>query len=234
MSENGKSVGPGLMVGLGIGVTGYFIYEGDRVAAIALTIVLLSALFGHWIKGSRLIGLTCGLVAAVALAPPLIESCEQTFADWFGTSGLINQILSTSVIGGLILLAVAKILHFFLIRHLLDRASPDTFNRRIGFVIGACEGVILCMFLIGGVMNLEPRAKQRLMSGSNASDNLVVRRLCGHVVEYAAMTRASAVGRLIADFEFFEEFALLEPLRDKLRLPEAEAELAIDETPASG
>jgi len=220
-------------VGCGFGVAGYFVYEGDRVTAVVLTAVLLFALIGYWIKGSRLIGLTCGLIAAVVLAPPLIESCEQTFADWFGTSGLINQILSVLVVGGLILLGVAKILHFFLIRHLLDRASPDTFNRQIGFGIGACEGVVLCVFLIGGLMDLEPRAKQALYSGSNATENRVMRRLYGHVVKYAAETRGSAVARLIVNAEFLEEFALLVPLRDTLRLPDEESELVIDETQAS-
>jgi hypothetical protein len=129
------------------------------------------------------------------------------------------------VVGGGILFGISKLLHLFLMRDLLERQSPDTFNRVSGFGIGAFEGVVLSMVMIGALMNLEPAAKQHLFNSDPKTDNLVMRTLSQKVVDCASQTRDSAVGRLIADVEFLEQFKILKPIHDALGHPGRELAL---------
>ncbi len=225
-----------LTFGICCTVVGYFLSQGDHVTAVALIVMFFSALIGYWLKASRLVSLSCGLVTAALLAPPLGRSCELTFADWFGMSGMTNHVLSLFVVGLWIMFGVAKFVHWLVMRRCLERPKMGTFNHLAGFGIGAGEGAILSLILVAGLLALEPIAENRLGVDAQESDNLVVREIAEQVVEYAEQTRESALGRLIVECSLFQHFSPLQKLREDLRglsvtwtSQPSQSELAIDE-----
>ena len=88
------------------------------------------------------------------------------------------------------------------------------------------------MIVAGGLLALEPIAKNRLASGASLRDNLTLRAIAKQVAEYGEETRGSALGRLIADCRFSPREDLPDDLRG-LSHPWTKApsrsELAIDE-----
>jgi len=226
-----------LIVGALGAAAAYFVYRGDSITAFAFAVVIGTGMFGYWIKASRLVSLSIGLICAVVFGPPFASSCEVTFADWFGTSGVINTVLCLLIIDGWIFFGVAKVVHWYGIGRLFQRPSPDTFNRLAGFGIGAGEGAILSICVIVAILSIEPAAQRYLFAASDTKGkNLVVQKMSQQIVDYAGQTRDSALGGPLLDYGLFEALALLKDLSYEMMGPDpykidrpASSELAIDD-----
>ncbi len=112
---------------------------------------------------------------------------------------------------------VAKLINWLVVRYYLERPSLDTINRLVGCGIGASQGAILSLIVAGGLLALEPIAKNHLAFGAPMRDNLISIKIAERVAEYAEQTRGSALGRLIADCNLFQNLAPLNELHDDLR-----------------
>jgi uncharacterized membrane protein required for colicin V production len=143
------------------GSAGYFAYERDFVLAGICLVTGLSAFSGYRM------GLVCVLTwviaigAAIRLAPSLGQEHELHFQEWLGTTGLLNRFVSIGVVGVLISFAVSTVLIVVTGRLLKKRQKLDDLNRWLGFSIGAIEGLLVCLFFLGGMLVIEPIEQQR-------------------------------------------------------------------------
>ncbi len=194
----------------------YFLTQDDKMTAAALTTVIVSALIGYGLKASRLLSLLFGLSVASLVAPLLAPFCESTLAAWLVTSDFTRRLLSFAVPG----LAIAAVVSFALRRLLVKCRSEQpwvsTFDRVSGFVIGAVQGAALSLLVIAGLLVLDPLARQRQQADTQLRDHKMARVWAEKIVNYAALTRESAIGPLVAEYNPFDYLQPLKEFRHEL------------------
>lgn len=196
------------------GIVGYFVAHGDHITAFAVIALVLSALSGYCMMASRLLCWHAGLVAAGLLGSILIQFCRPALTAGLGTSGFA---LSVIVSGMIVALATTAALRRLIVRFFSAGPSLEAVNRWAGFGIGAGQGAILCGLVLGGLLVLEPIAKDRLFNDDHARDNKIPQVLAAKVVEYAGKTSESAIGPTVAHYNPFRLLPPLEELRNDLR-----------------
>ncbi len=189
---------PWLLSGVGcLAVSGYFWKEGDGVTAVAVIVLTLSTMTGYNMKASRLFCLDCGLAAA-ALLVFLTSFFRATLTAWLGTSGSVAIVSLASVF---VAFKVTAALLRYIAEHGDRRQSLEAVNRWAGLGLGASQGAILCALVLGGLLVLEPIARQRLAAAGR--DNKIAKVITERVVDYAGKTRASAIGPTVAKYNPF-------------------------------
>lgn len=193
------------------GVVGYFASQGEHVIAAALIGTTLSALSGYCLTASRLARWYCGLAVAVPLTLTLGLFFRPTLVAWLGTSGWVLSLVVTAMA---VTLATARALRWLIVNRFAARPSWQPFNQWAGFGIGAGQGVVLSMLVLGGLLVLEPMAIDRLGSAAAADDHRLARVVAAKVVEYAGQTKASAIGPAVATSNPFQHWS---PLKEWCR-----------------
>ena len=214
-------------------VAGYFWAHADYVTALTVIALSLSALAGYSMMASRLLCLDCGLVAAALLTALLGLFCRPTLTAWFGTSGSVLIVMVAAVV---VAFAVTMALRRLIVEHCPERPSLEALNRCAGLGIGAGQGAVLCALVLGGLLVLEPIAKDRMAADVQGQDHKIARVLTAKVLEYAEQTRQSAIGPSVAEYNLFRQWSPLEQLSDDLRVlrhpltrTPSQTERAIDE-----
>lgn len=217
MNENRKPASWPWFISVGgcFAVAGYFLANADQVTAATVIALTLSALTGYSMRASRVFCVDCGLVAALLLTGLLGLFCRPTLTAWLGTSGSVLLVL---LAGGAVAFAVTVALRRFMAEHCPERPSWQAVNRWAGLVLGAGQGAILCGLVLGGLLILEPIARQRLAADTQGRDNKIAKVLTEGVLNYAEQTRDSAIGPSVAEYNLFRHWSPLERLGGELRL----------------
>lgn len=139
----------------------YFVIQGDHVLAAALAVTGIASFGGYRTGSVYIAGSLIGIGVAIALAPSIGRSQEMRFAEWFGTTGVTNRIVSIGTVGVIISFVVSMIVFFVGGMFLANRPRLDTLNRWIGFAIGSLQGAFAVLLFLGGLMVLEPIEKER-------------------------------------------------------------------------
>ncbi|WP_167546982.1 CvpA family protein [Stieleria maiorica] len=174
--------------------------RGDSVTAITIVITALAGWGGFKMGFGRIAASVVALVVAVAYAPAMGMQYQDAFAQKFGTSGLTNRFLCIAAIGVLISLVTTILITIIGNRIFLKRRKFRWANHFAGFAVGLAEGVVICYFLLGGLISL-----QMWQRGDDIRENAVAMA----VDEWASRTRQSRLGPFIRDNNPFERFELL-------------------------
>ena len=151
-----------LLVGLVFfGPAAYAVWQGDAILAAALGIIGMAGFIGHRMGAANLFGSFLAIGIAIWLAPSIGYAQEHRFAEWFGTSGLTNRILTVGTIGVVISLLVSITMIIAAGLFFAKRPRWETANHGLGFVIGIVEGGLAVLLLFGGLLVLEPGQRER-------------------------------------------------------------------------
>jgi uncharacterized membrane protein required for colicin V production len=198
------------------GAAGYVWWLGDHVAATALAAITIMGFGGYRVGATRIAGFLIGLATAVVYAPGFGGALEANFAEWFGMTGLANRIASVGAVGiGITLAAmiVAAILSRFLFgKRPLLRAG----DRWIGFGVGTLQGAIVMLLLLGGMLEVEAMAKQRVES--RIADDELRHAVAVQVVKVAEKTRESRIASLVSTYNPFDRVPQLRSLRRRVQV----------------
>jgi len=174
------------------GPAGYCFTQGDYVLAAVIGFTGLAAFSGFRIGAIAIAASLAGIAAAITYAPELGIQQEWRLTEWFGTTGLLNRLIAIGSAGLLIGLAVLIVTQIVCGQFLRRHPSMNRSNRWLGFGVGTAEGLLAMLFLLGGVLVLEPIERERTANASVQSPS--VQRLSTWVVVAAEHTRRSNIG----------------------------------------
>ena len=190
----------------------YFGYEGDYVVAAVCSVSGLTAFMGFRIGAVAILGSIGAIAVAIAFAPEIGYSQEFRFTQWFGTTGLLNRFLCMGVIGVAIALGVTGVVMFVARKSFRKRRFLDRVNRWSGFGIGVVEGLVVCLFFLGGMFVIDPTDKAHAQSQStNESTEPILARAISKVTE---STRSSRLGPFVEENNPFVHFPELNKVEE--------------------
>ncbi|HUG70614.1 MAG TPA: CvpA family protein [Pirellulaceae bacterium] len=203
-------------IGLFTAGISYFWIQGDLVTAAVLAVVMVTGLSGYRMGAAKLSGLFAGAAAAIAYAPAWGKVCEPTVAELLGTTGLITRSVSMGTIG--IGIMVAAMIALTITGRVLveDRPRLEALNRWFGFLLGGVQGVGIMLLLLGGMLIVEPMAKQRV--AARTADGEFAREVSERIVQIADQTRDSEVGSIVVEYNPFQRVPQLDRMQESMKL----------------
>jgi uncharacterized membrane protein required for colicin V production len=194
----------------------YFGREGDYVVAAVSVIAIVSAFSGYFTGAAWMLASLVGIGAAFTFAPSLGYTHEMRFSEWFGTTGLTNRFMSVGIVGILISTVVALVLMKITGRMIESRRGLESFNRFLGFGIGAVQGPAAVLFLLGGFLVIESMEQERAghLGPSVVADKPLVSKL---MLKTNELTHESLLGPTIVEYNPFTRIPQLDKLADVQR-----------------
>jgi len=209
---------PSLLATVAAGV--WFIRQDDPVAAGATVFVSLCAATGFSLGATGLLQTLAALALAVWLAPLGAPFIEDRFATWFGTSGLTNRFLCVALLAVTISLVVT-VVGSLLSRVLVSRRRKrQYFDRHLGLALGAAEGGVVVLLLLGGVVTFDAVLERR---GDAGVDGRPQNRYAAAIGTVAEETRGSVLGPIVRRYNPLRRVPML---RDVPRIPDTVATLS--------
>ena len=152
-----------LLVMLGVlGLFGYFCNQSDWISAGA-TLAVGFAGFGGFRTGAiKALALLASATATFYLAPYLGMQIESTFSNWVGTTGVANRVYSILATGLVTFLLTSIVTIKLGNRILKGRSKLTLLNHWLGFALGAIEGGIVVVILLGGMVTIQQVNAERL------------------------------------------------------------------------
>lgn len=217
-NHNGSGVSAWLiLLGLLGSATAYFCSQDDYLAATTLVAITIAGFSGYRVGALKLVGFIGGVAIAIAYAPVLGRQLEPQFAEWLGTAGLTNRALSIGVVG-LGITIMATIVFAIISRHLFDeRPRLDACNRWFGFGIGAVQGMLVVLIIVGGLLVLEPTVKKRV-AARESNPNKFSLAVAERVLDVTKQTRSSAFGEAVIANNPFEQVPQLAKVQRSVRV----------------
>ncbi len=194
------------------GGAAYFVSQTDYVLAAFLAATGIAAFGGYRAGAVRIFGTLIAFTAAILVAPSIGMGNEERFAGWFGTTGLTNRVLAIGAVGILISMIVSMITFLVAGMFLAKRPKLDSANRWLGFGIGAAEGMIGILLLLGGLLIIEPTLRDR-MAKLNAADAQRA-RVANWVLAVNDNVHSSRVGHLVEQYNPFKLVPQLNKLEE--------------------
>jgi hypothetical protein len=179
----------------------FFACNGDYVLATVCAVAGVAAFSGYRIGVAAIVGSIAAIVAAIAYAPSLGYEQELRFTQWFGTTGLLNRFLAVGVIGLGITFAVTGLAALVARRVCRKYAGFDSLNRWCGLGLGAVEGLIACLFFLGGMLVIVPTEKE--LTEMRSADNTCGQFLSKAILATTEHTHASRLGPIIEEYNPF-------------------------------
>ena len=201
----------------GCGIT-YFWAHADHVTATALVAVTIAGFSGYRMGAAKLIAFFGGLALALIYAPTFGQQLEPKFAEWFGTEGFANRMLSMGAAGIGILMAFALMVRLLTRRLLEERPLLQGLNQWGGFSFGVVQGAGVVLLMLGGLLIVEPMVKNRLYSGRGSGSSKMQKAVGRRLMEIAEQTRQSAVAPWVLAYNPFEQVPQLERLHLSMKV----------------
>ena len=212
-----------LLFGAATGAAIYFSTQGDYGTASAIALMSVALRTGYRAGAATFLGLFAGGALAMVAAVPLGKAAAPLFASGFGTEGLTNRLLSVGAMGGVLIL-VAMLSVRYAVRQLIRQKPPLQFcDRWCGLACGGIQGALLVMIVAGGMIIIEPLARDELLIRS-AADRSTSRVVSEQVVMVAEATRTGKLGPLVDAYNPFTRIGPLTFLQhavEVLRCPDA-------------
>lgn len=204
------------MVGLFAAGISYYWMQEDHVTASVLAAVMVAGFSGYRMGAVKLLGFFGGAATAIAYAPDWGRSYEQQVAEFLGTTGLTSRVVGIGAIG--IGITLGTMIGMAIISRVLfeDRPVLESINRWLGFLFGGAQGTGIVLLLLGGILLVEPMAKERVAARTEGS--AFAHAVSKRVVKVAAQTRASQVGPTVMEYNPFERIPQLARLREHMKL----------------
>ena len=207
-----------LVLGMcGCGIT-YFWAYADHVMAIALVAITIAGFSGYRMGAAKLFAFFGGLALAFFFAPTFGRQLEPKFLEWFGTEGFANRMLSMVAVGIAILMTFAITVRLLTRRLLEEWYLLQGLNKWGGFSFGVAQGAGVMLLLLGGLLIVEPLAKNRLYSSSASGNSKMQKAVVQRLIEMAEQTRSSAVAPWVLAYNPFERVPQLETLHRSMRV----------------
>jgi len=191
-----------LLVFCFLGLFGYFCNQSDWISAGA-TLAIGFAAFGGFRTGAlKALALLASATATFYLAPFLGILFENTFSNWVGTTGIANR-LYTVVATGMVIFVITLILTIkFGNRLLKGRPKTTLLNHWLGFLLGAAEGAIVVVLLLGGMVTIQKVNADRLSERIPPTGRA---KLLAEILDItSAQTKSSRLAPVVARFNPFE------------------------------
>ena len=185
-----------------LGSFGYFCNQSDWIAAAA-TLSISFAAFGGFKTGAVKALAFLGAAAATFYAAPFLGiQLENTFSSWFGTTGLKNRFYTILAIGLVVFLLTLIITIKFGNRLLKERPKTTLLNHWLGFLLGATQGLIVVVILLGGMVTIQQVNAERLSERIPPTGRAkLLTEILDKTSEY---TKASHLAPIVERFNPFE------------------------------
>lgn len=195
------------------GLAAYFWAQGDRVTSAVVGLVAVTGLAGYCLGAAVIVAFLAALAASSLFATKLAEIFEPSVGDFFGTSGVFNKILSASI--GCIVVSFVAMLVFEIVwnRLLGRRGHLRAFNQSLGLSLGAIQGGVLALLILGGILVAEPYARTVARSEVENVRGFVGQCTADSVVKVGQASRRSPLGPFVQQFNPFERLPQLRRLR---------------------
>ncbi|MEM1069479.1 MAG: CvpA family protein [Planctomycetota bacterium] len=179
----------------------FFKLQGDVITASVLTVSGMAAFAGYRSGALSIFALFGSATIAFWFAPSLGMSLEDSFSSWFGTTGLTNRM--ASILGiALAIVLFGAVLSLLVRRRLRRWPKLTAVNQWGGFSIGAIEGGLVMFLLLGGILMIEPRERERApqRDPQDARGQMISR----FILRTSAQTRQSLLGPTIVRYNPFK------------------------------
>jgi len=156
--------------------------QGDSVAAVAVILVAVGALFGFWRGIVGTVISLIGFVAAYLTAPQLGVAYEQLTTDRLGTTGILNRAVTIGL-AGIVVFVVFKLVSSLVWKVMTGPSSGrSAIDRILGLAGGAAQAAFCILLFLGGFSVIKPAlptaaevpeeavSAQRILTLSNAID----------------------------------------------------------------
>lgn len=186
------------------GLASYFWSEGDHVTSAVVSLVAVTGLAGYWLGGALVFAFLAALTTGGLFATRLAKLFGPTVADFFGTSGFLNRILATCI--GCIAIGVVAMLLFEIVwnRLLGRRGHQGPVNQSLGLSLGAIQGVVLSLMILGGVLVTEQHAEYAVRGDVDNVQDYMRQCTAKSILKVGYASRNSPIGRYIQQFNPFE------------------------------
>ncbi|MCA9143154.1 MAG: CvpA family protein [Planctomycetales bacterium] len=194
----------------------YFWMQEDHVTASFLAGVMVAGFSGYRMGAVRLAGFFGGAAAAIAYAPTWGKAWEPQVAEFLGTSGLMSRVVSIGAIG--LGITFASMIAMAIIARVLleDRPRLEAMNRWTGFLFGGVQGTGVMLLLLGGILMVEPMAKERV--AARTSEGAFARAVAERIVDVAGQTQKSRVGPFVMEYNPFQRVPQLARLQESMKV----------------
>ncbi len=192
-----------LLVVFGVlGLFGYFCNQSDWMSAAATLTVGFAAFAGFRTGAIKALTLFASATATFYLAPYLGMQLENSLSTVVGTTGVANRfyaILAT----GLVIFLITAIVAIKIGNRFLDRRPKTTLlNHWLGFVLGAIEGSIVVVILLGGMLTIQKVNAERISERTGPRSRA---KLLAEILDKTSeQTKTSRLGPVVERFNPFE------------------------------
>lgn len=190
----------------------YFGIHGAYVLAGLVAVSGVCAFSGFRLGAVAIFTSIAAITAAVAYAPSIGYQQEWRFTEWFGTTGLLNRFISIGAVGIGITLVTTCVVLMMTGRIFRRRPRLDQPNRWLGFLIGGVEGVVATVFLLGGILVLEPIEQKRQKLGQATGRRTT--QISDLVLLTAEHAHNSKIGPYIEEYNPFVRFPQLNKIEE--------------------
>ena len=197
------------------GLAAYSWAHGDRVISAVISLVAVTGLAGYCLGGGVVLVFLAALTAGSLFARKLVDFFGPMVGDVFGTRDVLNTILATCI--GCVTVAFVVTLVFEVVwnRLLGKRGHLRAFNQAVGLSLGAFQGVVLSLMILGGSLVAEPYARNAVRTDVENVRGFVGKCTADSVARVGQASRRSQIGPFIARFNPFERVPQLRQLRQR-------------------
>jgi hypothetical protein len=185
---------------------------GNLVTRLFVGLVVLSMLNGYWLGASNLAAGIAGTLAALLFAVPVGRALEGWSSMLFGSTGLVNRVVSIAVGGVILGVVVGLALSVPVRRAVKSSVVWRRFDKLLGTGLGLLEGALLGTVLIWAAVSVEPMAARALAEGSRPERGVQASPSAEWVVTIAKAARNSAVGRAASVVNPLKELRVIDLL----------------------
>ncbi|MBM4005853.1 MAG: hypothetical protein FJ295_21640 [Planctomycetes bacterium] len=209
-----------------VGGIGYFVSQGDLVAAGVLAAIGLLGMSGYRMRFSGFLALVTGVIVAGLYAARCGAVIESTVAELLHWNSDATRLASVSI-AGLFLTLVTTTLVRSLTRFFCRADSLlDHSDCMGGFLVGSLQGALFAVCALGSILAVEPMAQRQRQNNVTSVTLSVPERISQGVVLAADRTRASCLFPFLERVDLYEWVPQLKALKQTLNRAEP-SELAV-------
>lgn len=175
----------------------YLWANGDLVMAGALGVVGVAGVAGYCVGGTVTFASSLAMAITVMLAGPVERAFGPAVAECLGTGGVLNRVL-TIIVAAVALSLVAMLIAEVIWNRLMEnRLKLFLFNRTFGLFLGAIQGSVVCVGVLGGSLVAEPYARATSLAKVHTVQDYVRHCTADGITRISAGTRRSQVYPLL-------------------------------------
>ena len=190
----------------------YFWAYNDPVMAVVLGVIGAAGVCGYCVGATVVLASSVVMAFTVMFPQPFESAFGPAIADFFGTSGALNRLLTISI-AAVTLSLVAMLLAEIIWNRLLEKRLGLLFyNRSFGLLLGALQAGVVCIGLLGGSVVAEPFAKHAQATKVHTVQDYVRHCTADGIARIGVGTRRSQIYPLLEQVNPFDHLPSLRAL----------------------